>query len=176
MKSEFIDGSLIFLRPLLEEDLNSTYLHWLNDPETNRYSRRRRYPSTLIELNKFYRNSVDDENIVLAIVDKKSEKHIGNIMLSSISWVDRSADVSILIGDRSHWGKGVATEAIKLFEIYAFETLNMHHLYAGTANPSFVKVMSKLGWVQDGVFEKYLYMNGKYINYFHFTLYNENER
>ena len=44
---------------------------------------------------------------------KTTDKHIGNIKLGPINWIHRYGDISLLIGDKDYWGKGIATEAIR---------------------------------------------------------------
>ena len=173
---EFIKGENIYMRPLLESDINESYLEWLNNPETNSYSRRKRFPYSFSEMVEFYKKSSNSDITVLAIVDKKNNKHIGNISINEISWVDRSANIDILIGERSTWNKGYGKESISLIEKHAFLVLNMHHLTSRSVNPSYVKIMKKLNWVNDGIFKKSIYINGSYLDLYHFSKYNDKYR
>ena len=43
----------------------------------------------------------------------------------------RFADIGIIIGDDAYWGRGFASEAIKLVISYAFDRLKLHKLTAG---------------------------------------------
>lgn len=169
---EFIKGENIYMRPLLESDLNNRYLEWLNNPVTNSFSRRKRFPYTFTEMVEFYENSTNSGITVLAIVEKQNNKHIGNITLNEISWVDRSANVDILIGERSTWNKGFGKEAISLIEEHAFLILNMHHLTSRSVNPYFIKIVQKLNWVNDGIFKDSIFLDGTYLDLYHFTKYN----
>ena len=154
---EFIKGKSIILRPLLESDLNESYLSWLNDPEVNSYSRRRLYPHTSEQMKQFFMDSVSEKQMVLGIILIDSRQHIGNISLAGISWIERCANVDILIGEKSVWGKGFGSEAIQLIQDHAFSMLNMHHLSAGSSNPSFIKIMQNLKWENDGIFKSYFF-------------------
>ena len=71
---------------------------------------------------------------VFAIVTKEKGSHIGNISLQNIDYVDRSAELAIIIGDKRYWGKGIGLEAWKLMMNYGFLVLNLHRLYCGCAN------------------------------------------
>ena len=100
----FIDGEKIALRPLREEDINDTYLSWLNDGEVTKYLETGTFPVTADELRKFYEAiSKSKTDVLFAIIDKSTDTHIGNIKLGGINWVHRFADLGIMIGDKISW-------------------------------------------------------------------------
>ncbi|MBR4820433.1 GNAT family N-acetyltransferase, partial [bacterium] len=45
--------------------------------------------------------------------------------IGSINSYHKYADVGFLIGEKDYWGKGIATEAIKLATDFAFNTLGL---------------------------------------------------
>ena len=58
-------------------------------------------------LKEFYNKVTASENdVIFAIVDKKTNAHIGNVKIGNINRVHRYADLGILIGAKSLWGKG----------------------------------------------------------------------
>ena len=134
---DFIRGRNIALRPVLEGDLNPTYLGWLNDPLTNGWSERRRFPTSEQEMRSFFERD-SRSRLLLAITAKT--KHVGNILLSDIDFFHRRAELSILVGDRGQWGTGVSAEAIYLLTRHAFTVLELNRLYAGTISPAVVMV------------------------------------
>ena len=74
----FIEGKTVDLRPLSLEDVNDTYVNWLNDAEVCAYNSHHVYPYTrelAIEYVTRVRSQKND--LVLAIVEKGSGKHIG---------------------------------------------------------------------------------------------------
>lgn len=120
----------IGIRKLTQHDINSTYCAWLNDPDTNRYLESR-FINWNIEMLENYFHEKEKSEIMLAIIDKNTEIHIGNIKISSIDLIHKRAELGILIGNKDYWGKGVATEAIKLVTNYCFSTLKLHKVTAG---------------------------------------------
>jgi RimJ/RimL family protein N-acetyltransferase len=54
---------------------------------------------------------------------------------------------------RRHWGRGLATEALRLFVPYAFATRRLRRLeaYVFAANPSSARVLEKCGFVREGI-------------------------
>lgn len=87
MKMPFIIGTQIYLRPLEHRDLNERYLSWLNDPGVSRYLESGIFPYTKDELERFYKQvTKSPDQVILAIVDKETDQHIGNVKLGRIPY------------------------------------------------------------------------------------------
>ena len=161
----YAEGSLVFLRPLERTDLNERYLSWLNDPEVTRYTEVGTFPSTMADLENYYRDVVGAKNnVMLAVVDKKSGQHVGNAKLGPIQWVHRSAIFSILIGEKDLWGKGVGMEATRLMIEYGFNRLNLHRIDLGVfaEHEAAVKCYEKVGFKVEGRMREDLFQGGEY--------------
>ena len=172
----FLDGTDIFLRPLEENDLKSNYKFWLNDQEVVAHNSHGRFPYSCDDLLNYVKSTSSSNNIiVLAIIDKKSNKHIGNISLQSINWIDRNAEIAFLLGDKNFWSKGIMFQAGKLLINHAFKTLNIHRVYCGTSsnNISMQKLGLKLGMVKEGERKEAIYNNGKYYSVVEYGLIND---
>jgi len=93
------------------------------------------------------------------------DKLIGTIKLH-INWVHRHADIGIMIGDKTGWGKGYASEAIGLVKDYAFNILNLHKLWAGIYenNEASHRAFEKNGFKPEGILKEHRFCNGEYIN------------
>ena len=121
----FIEGKKINLRPIKESDIKQDYHRWLNDPKVNRFSNRQAWPTTEENLIEFVRACKKQNEFLLAIIEKTGHLHVGNTLLSSINWIHRKAELSILVGSESAQGKGFASEAWSLMTRHAFEKLNL---------------------------------------------------
>jgi ribosomal-protein-alanine N-acetyltransferase len=164
MKKIFILGKQIYLRPLEREDLNERYLGWLNDPEI-KYLESGIFPNTQDKLEKFYEKVVEaSDQVILAVVDKESDLHIGNVKLGPINWVHRRATFGILIGDKKFWGKGVGEEATRLMVEYAFRRLNLHRVELGVTaeNEGAICCYEKVGFQIEGRFRGAVFHEGRY--------------
>ena len=74
------------------------------------------------------------------------------------------ADISLLIGEKEYWGKGIATQAIELISNFAFETLNLHKLKAGcySENIGSKKAFEKVGFNLEGTLKSQWKLNNRY--------------
>jgi RimJ/RimL family protein N-acetyltransferase len=77
---------------------------------------------------------------------------IGTLKLSNIRQHHWSCEIGLMIGDKTEWGKGCATEAIVLACRYAFETLKLHRVSAGcySNNPASARAFTKAGFELEG--------------------------
>jgi [ribosomal protein S5]-alanine N-acetyltransferase len=164
-KPAFAEGATVFLRPLEHTDLNERYLGWLNDHEVTRYTETGTFPSTAEDLENYYRAVTGSRNdVILAIVDKESGRHIGNVKLGPIHWIHRTAALGILIGEKEFWGKGVGLEATRLMAEYGFERLNLHRIDLGVfaEHEAAVRCYEKAGFKVEGRMREDLFQDGQY--------------
>jgi len=165
MKTPFIVGSRIYLRPLEREDLNEKYLSWLNDPEVNRYLESGIFPYTGGKLEKFYEQVTESSNqAILAIIDKETEQHVGNVKLGPINWFHRKATFGMLIGEREFWGKGIGTEATRLMVEYGFYRLNLNRIDLGVyaEHEAAIHTYDKVGFQVEGRLRESSFHEGQY--------------
>lgn len=151
-----IIGKKVTIRTLTQADCTDKYVEWLNDPEVNRYMESRFQVQDKATLRAFVRASEQSPNDYLfAIEDNETHRHIGNIKLGAINWHHKYCDVGYFIGQKDMWGKGLATDAIKLATDFAFKELGIHHVRAGVyeKNVGSMKALRKAGYAFDGLWE-----------------------
>jgi len=163
----------VTIRPLKKEDLIGNYLTWMDSPIVSKYNSHGLFPQSEKELEEF-RQSLDSKNkIVWAILVKKAsqysgvaEIHIGNVSIQSINTINRSGELAIVIGEPHYYKKGIGTIACKLAITHAFDKLNLHRIWTGTAatNIGMQKVAEKLGMKKEGVFRDAVFLNGQYVD------------
>jgi RimJ/RimL family protein N-acetyltransferase len=150
-----------------EADVNEAYHRWMNDPEVTRHLESRFFPLSQESLKEYVRKLRGDrDNLFLAIVLRDGEQHIGNIKLGPINWIHRTADIGLLIGEKTCWGQGYATEAIRCIAAHAFEVLNLHKLTASCyhTNGGSARAFLKAGFAQEGVRHSQFYSGGAYVD------------
>ncbi len=164
MQNPFLIGEQVYLRPLEEADV-PICVRWLNDPEVNRTLMAGRFPLNLLRereyIQKLYK---DQENLILAIILKDGDRHIGNTGLEDIHPVHRSAMFGIVIGEKDCWGKGYGTEAARLMVRHGFQTLNLNRISLNVYdfNPRGIRAYEKAGFRKEGVLRQAVYAEGTY--------------
>lgn len=164
-KTYFLDSENIYLREVRLSDVGAVYYAWMNDPSVNQYLETRFFPRSLQNIEQHVQ-TLDGkaDEVFFAICVKEGDQHIGNIKIGPINWVHRFADISLLIGDKNYWGKGMATEAIQLITDFGFRQLNLHKLKAGcyAKNEGSKKAFLKAGYVVEGTLRQHFFSNGIY--------------
>lgn len=162
-----IMGNTIFLKLLAPEDATQSYSDWMQDEEVIQFleSRWKRYD---LEHLKDYVKLMNDgiNNFLFGIFLKENSEHIGNIKIGGINQIHRFGDVGILIGNKSMWGKGYGTEAIKLATQYAFDELNLNKLFAGiyANNKGSYNAFIKAGYREVGILQNHRFYKGNYVD------------
>lgn len=160
----FLEAEPVYLRILNETDLTDRYLQWLNDEEVSRFNSHAVFPNTPEKMRQFYDSINPQKQVVLAIIERTSDLHVGNVSLQAINWINRSAEFAILLGDKNFWGKGIGHAASQLIVKYGFERLNLHRIYCGTiaGNTGMEKLAQKLRMIEEGRRREAVYKNGTY--------------
>ncbi|MDD3049494.1 MAG: GNAT family protein [Bacilli bacterium] len=120
-------------------------------------------------LNKSYKDFLNGTAIELGIF--KEENLIGKIKLSRIihgSFKNGILGYSI---DENEQGKGYMKESVNLLLKYAFDECKIHRIEASALinNEKSIRVLTKCGFKLLGINEKYLLINGKWVD--HVTYY-----
>lgn len=157
-----IEGQKVRLRALEENDLERCY-RWVNDPEVTEHLTIRFPMSTQQERQWLLQASSGDGDRSFAIETADGE-HIGNIGLHRINWLDRNAELGILIGEKRHWNQGYGTDAIRTLLKFAFEEMNLHRVYlrVDADNPRAIRCYEKCGFVMEGTLRHGTYRRGRY--------------
>ncbi|KXG76442.1 GNAT family N-acetyltransferase [Thermotalea metallivorans] len=120
-------GKKCYLSPIRVDDFEK-YTQWVNDMEV---AAGMIFSASLItpaeEKEILERLSKTEFNF--AIVDLAKDELIGNIGFVKIDYVNRVAELGLLIGNKEYWGKGYGVEAIQLLLDFGFNILNMHNIY-----------------------------------------------
>ncbi len=170
-----IYGKKVTLRDIELSDCNENYLAWLQDFEINQYMETRFENQTIEKIVDFVdANRKSTNNIIFAILDAKTEKHIGNIKIGAINRNNLNADISYFIGDKNFWNKGYATEAVKLVIDYSFQQLKLHRLSAGViaGNHASEVLLRKVGMRLEGICTEGYLVDGKFTDAYKYCLIN----
>ncbi len=173
MNMPFLIGERLYLRPLSIQDAEGNYPAWLNDEYICRYSEHHVTPYTREMAREYIQNlALSSDRIFLAIIDKQSDTHIGNIALSAISNLHRSAEFSLMIGEREFHSRGLAKEASLLMLQHGFASMNLHRIFCGTmhSNLPMQKLALSLGMQEEGRVRDEVYKDGKYHDTYRYSI------
>lgn len=164
MNRPFLEGDRIYLRPLdVDTDLDRC-LEWINDPELQARIGRRQPMSRAQEQEWLTGQYKRDDHLNLAVVLKDGDQHVGNCGFNTIDFINRSAELGMLIAERDAWGKGYGPEAVGLLLKHGFSELNLHRiwLWAFSFNQHAVRAYEKAGFKHEGVLRDAYYRHGAY--------------
>lgn len=139
-------------------------LHWMNDPAVVA-SLALNLGITRREEEAFFDKieTRTDTDMVWAIVDE-TDTHIGFIGLHGISWRHRTATGGLVIGRREAWGKGYASDAVRVRTRFAFEQMNLHRIEGHSINPAMCRVYEKCGYQREGVARQKLWRDNHWCD------------
>jgi RimJ/RimL family protein N-acetyltransferase len=156
----------VYLRALEPEDYLVTS-EWRKDDEISHMVGGPKYFVSKEKERQWVLNTIQDNSrIVLGICLKENDKLIGTINIQEIDWINRTGHVPVLIGDKSEWGKGYATEARMLGLKFAFDERGLHRVWGLILedNIGSLRMHEKCGFVKEGVMRDSVFKGGRYHN------------
>ncbi len=172
---KILETDKIRLEPFSAKYLTDRYIAWLNDPVVCRDNRHGREEYTREKAQAYWeRVQKDKSHQMFAVLMKPPLEHVGNISLSSISTDNASAQIAVLIGEKTAWGHGIGFEACRLLLDYGFSVLNLHRIWMGMTarNTAMIRIAEKLGMKQEGCFKDAFRKDGTYLDIVQFARLN----
>ncbi len=164
--SPALESPKISLRTPVKSDIGS-FVKWSNDPELRRLTAETA-PMSDAEAKAFIdkvRNDADRR--WFTIVDKKTGNPIGECGLLRIFRPWKTADLTMIIGEKDHWGKGYASEAMELLLDLAFKDLGLHRLAVGVLenNARAIRFYRRFGFIEEGRQRSGYLADGEYSDF-----------
>jgi RimJ/RimL family protein N-acetyltransferase len=135
-------------------------LRWFNDPEVT--ARLELFTGITRRQEEAFFDRIEaqrDTDLHWAIVAEPGD-HIGFTALHQINWRTRSALGGLVIGEKKAWGRGYATDAVRVRTRFAFEQLGLHRIEGQTINPAMRRVYEKCGYRPEGVARQKIWRDG----------------
>ena len=164
-------GHRIRLRAAEKTDIE-TFCRWVNDPDVTE-NLMLVFPMSQVEEERWYEKMLEQppSEHVLVIEIRDPDKPadwftIGTCQFIHIDWRNRSGEVGIMIGEKTHWDQGYGTETMRLLLEYGFNTLNLNRVWLQVyaKNPRGIRAYEKAGFVHEGRFRQAHYQHGKYFD------------
>jgi diamine N-acetyltransferase len=159
-------GKRIRLRRDERDDLPK-FVEWLNDPEVRQFISLN-LPISQANEEGWFENMLkrppEEQPFAIEIKDQDAWRLVGNCGFFEIDQQVRSAEVGILIGDKSYWNKGYGTEVMRLLLRIGFQSLNLNRIFlrVDQANKGGIRTYEKAGFVYEGRFRQGTYRQGNY--------------
>jgi len=153
----------IFLRKLIDKDVNENYLDGFKNETVLSFLEVNGKNLTAEDVIDYINAGEKTKSYFMYTVClKENGKHIGNVKIGPINYKHMLSDLVTVIWDKNYWGKGLATEAIKLGNKLAFQEYNIRKLTGGiySDNIGSFKAYTKAGWIKEGVLFNH-YFDGK---------------
>jgi len=157
-------------------DISEDYLSWLNNHEVTRFLEVGRFPSATSDIQRFIEKFQQSSNdFALAIIDSKTNLHIGNVTLNNINWVHGIGDTGLMIGRKEYWGRGLAGEVWSLLIDYAFNRLGLRKVIAGVidGNTASLRTLQKLGFQIEGTLRREVLVDGEHRDVYRLGLFKD---
>ena len=145
MLGPILRGATISLEPSTPADL-PVFVRWFADTQVTRHLLMRFALSEGQEAEWYASVARSDSTVHWRIV--ADGRTIGATDLRDIDWLNRHAGSGLLIGERSEWGKGYASEAVELRTAFAFDELGLERLETCSLaeNVAMHRVLEKAGY------------------------------
>ena len=158
-----ISGNQVYLRPITAADTDMV-LGWRNSDNV-RENFIYRKPITKQEHLDWLHNKVEiglvHQFVVCSLADDKPQ---GCVYLQHFEEENNKAESGIFLGDSMARGKGIGTEAVRLFVRYGFEQLGLHKIIARVLayNEPSLRLHIRAGYEQEAYFREDVRINGNY--------------
>jgi len=137
---------------------------WFEDLETTRFLGLRNPPS--IEMEKqWLETTAKDPNSVIWVMEVGGVA-VGTTGIREIDWKNGFGTTGTLIGDRSVWGQGVGSEAMRLRARYAFVQMPLRKLKSSyfDGNVASGKAQAAAGYREVGRHRADRFVDGRWVD------------
>ena len=169
---EGLPGKMTRLVLFDESRITPSYISWLNDKETMKFSNQRFLTHDMNTCKGYLASFNNSENLFLAVLNGQGE-FIGT-MTTYLNIHHSTADIGILIGDRRTWGKGLGLDSWITLMDWLIDSCQIRKITAGTmeTNTGMKTIFQKSGMEFDGVRRKQELMDGNAVDLIYYRKFN----
>jgi len=157
-------GRKVRLRPIREEDL-ARIVRWRNDPQIlSRLLSHRKL--TIEKQREWFAKLPGDESKRSFIIETLDGRAVGQGGFGSIDAHSRTAELGVMIGERSEQGRGYGSEAVRLLAEYGFGGLGLHRIQLRVleGNDRALGIYRKLGFRDEGRLREAIFKDGRFLD------------
>lgn len=161
-----IEGEKVRLVALSAEYL-PFYRKWIDDPEVTEFLATIGFPYSMEEERQWLeRARRPGGNAAHFTIVTKGGKPIGNIALMDVNYLNRNAQLGIMIGEKGQWDKGYGKDAVRALLEFAFGKLGLNRidLKLNANNKRALACYESCGFRLEGRKKKHLFYDGEYCD------------
>ncbi|HVB24868.1 MAG TPA: GNAT family protein [Ktedonobacteraceae bacterium] len=151
----------VTLRPLELDDIDLMY-QWEANIELDILSGWTPKRSLATFRQKFEKRITEPEDDRYTFGIQFEGRLVGYVELVMIDHFERRTFISILIGDKQLWGRGIGSTALRILLDYAFTVQAMEKICAEVygLNPRSQRPMERVGFQREGILRQHEFHNG----------------
>lgn len=162
IKSMIIKGEKVVIKPVEPSCVEMAY-KWLNDEEIiGRVGFL--FPPDQEHVARWIEAGMGENDAQRHFAIFCEKELLGFVGLRGINWQSKNAELWIFIGEKKFWGLGLGEDATKIFAHFSFHELGLYRLWVEVFafNLQAIKMFSKVGFKEEGVWRKSYFYMGKY--------------
>ncbi len=154
----------IELRPPTLEDYK-LFTDWQMQPEVTRFWGPRFTTETIATAEERLKRHLESGDSVSWSITYGGDT-VGFTGIFDISWTDRDGETGIFIGRHDLYGKGIASEAVRLRMAFIWNELGLHrtHNWIALANEGSWRANQKSGYSQIGTYPRSWFRSGEWFD------------
>lgn len=166
-----LQGEKVSLHLFNREDITESYVGWLNDKEVVRYSNQRFIHHSMESCLDYFSSFQKNNALFIAIRLKDNCQMVGT-MTVYFNYHHKLADIGIMVGEKSCWGKGIGKDAWMTLLNFLSKEVEVRKITGGTLdlNSGMIKIMRDAGMKEDGVRQGHELIDGQPHDILHFTM------
>lgn len=128
------------------------------------------YPYTKPDAEWWISTGVSVNHAVTKAIEFEGE-FVGSVGLTpQTAWKAHSAEIGYWVGE-AYWGKGIATEALRMMSDIALSSLKYRKLFAPVfaPNQASMRVLEKCGFSLEGVLKREVVKGGQFFDLHHYA-------
>jgi len=154
----------IELRPPTLEDYRQNP-KWMLLPEVTRFWGPRTIGETEADAEERMKKAGGSSNSVIWTIAYEGE-NVGFTGVFDIDWIRRDGETGIFIGRHDLYGKGIASEAVRLRMAYVWKELGLRrtHNWIALPNKGSWRANQKSGYAQIGTYPRSWFRSGEWVD------------
>jgi [ribosomal protein S5]-alanine N-acetyltransferase len=176
LKQVKIQGEDFYLVNFTEDHISTEYLRWLKDKEVNKYLLKPHQNISFEEASEYCNKMIKSKkDIFLAILEKGTSLHIGNVRLGPIDWNLKHCKFSMMIGNKEFHGKGLGTKIVRSSIDFVFSELKLSRFYLDVLeeNKAAIRTYEKNGLIVEKMLKNKFKQKEKLVNALLMSVKNE---